>query len=178
MSVIKITEEDNLIIQPFMIGNLLLELKEKDFLNSEYFEKKISGSICEVLKSMTLDSQGMVIILFYTFLVIPYEKLRTKLRLEYEKINIKIDDAVTNKVFIVKNSYPDKDYLRHMRNSIAHVNFKFISNSSLTFIDEIKRKKYCFELTIPLNQIHNILFDLQALIINYFKDNREAIQDD
>lgn len=178
MSVIKLSEEDNLIIQPFIIGNLLLELKGKDFLNSKYFTENFNDYFAEVLKKMTLDSQGIVIMLFYSFLVIPYEKLKSDVKTEYEKINNKIDEAIENKIFSIKNNYSDKDYLRHMRNSIAHVRFKFVSETSLTFIDKNDKKNYNFELTIPLNKLHYILFDLRNLTINYFNSNREKINND
>ena len=180
MSSIKITEEDNLIIQPFMIGNLLLELKSKNFLNSKYFTENFNSSLYEILKSMSLDSQGLVIMLFYAFLVVPYEKLKTKAKLEYDYINKKIDDAVKNRVFILNSNYPDNNYLLHMRNSVAHVRFKFISGTSLTFIDkkEKNKRKYSFELTVPLFKLHLILIDLQNLIINYFNNNRESVKGD
>lgn len=178
MSSIKITEEDNLIIQPFMIGNLLFELKSKDFLNSKYFTENFNGSLYEILKSMTLDSRGMVIMLFYAFLVVPYEKLKIEAKKEYNKINNKIDQTINCGNFTIKSNYSDNNYLKHMRNSIAHVKFRFVSKQSLTFIDENKKNKLYFELTIPLCEIHNILFDLRDITINYYNNNREVVNND
>lgn len=178
MTHVKLTEEDNLIIQPFLIGCLLHDLKDVDFLSSNYCKDNFCGPLSDSLNEMTLDSQGLVIILFYAFLVVPYERLKNKLPSDYDDINKKIQDAIDKKIFVLDNNYPNKDYLKHIRNATAHVKFKFEEKKSLTFIDDESNRGYHFELTIPLDKIHLILYDLKVLIINYFTNNREIISND
>lgn len=172
MRYIKLNDDENLIVQPFIIGQLLLKLNEINFVNSKYFDENFDGSTHDTLKMMTLDSQGMVIMLLYSFLVIPYEKLKLELKSEYDNINNEIDNGITKQIFILKSNYSDKNYLKHIRNSIAHVRFKFIENTSLTFLDENINKTNHFELTIPLSKLIVILNRLECLTAAYFNNKQ------
>ena len=175
MTCIKLKDEDNLVIQPFIIGNLLYDLKARSFLESDYYKDTFRDPLYNSLNEMTLESQGVIIILFYSFLVVPYERLKKELPDDYDDINIKIQNFINKNVFTLEGNYKDHDYLKHIRNATAHVKYRFVSNTSLTFIDDNTRKGYHLELTIPLGSIHLILNDLRRLIVNYFLNNREIV---
>lgn len=178
MTNIKINENDNLIIQPFMIGKLLLEMKSKKFEESSYFNENFEKSLCSIINEMTLDSQGVVIVLLYIYLVVPYEKLKKELEREYNRMNTEISNCINQGVIILNKNYKDNDYLYHMRNSVAHVKFAFVGGTSITFIDEDKKNGKRFELIMPLNLIHIFLFNIEKILINYFINNREEVNDD
>ena len=166
----KINYEENLVIQSFIIGKLLLDLKSQNFLQSSYFKENFNDYFSKLLEETTLDSQGNVIALFYLFLVVPKELFKNKLKSEYVNINSWIKKLIDEKQFLLKTNYIDSDYLKHMRNSIAHVRIKFVGGDSITFIDMDKYKgKNCkFELKIPLSHINIILNKLAKCIFDYF----------
>lgn len=173
-----ISSDDNLIIQPFIIGKLLYEMKKNNFEKTAYFNNNYDAVLCSIINEMTLDSQGTVIILLYAYLVIPYEKLKSQLNNEYNRLNTEIKKCIDVKEFKLNNNYNDNDYLRHIRNSVAHVKFLFEEHKSITFIDEDIKFKKNFELIIPLNYIHLFLLRLENIVINYFNNNREKVDND
>lgn len=169
---IKLTDEENLVIQPIIIGELLLNLKNKNFLESKYFKENFNDWFITSLKTMTLDSQGMVIILFYTYLVVPKEILENELSSEYAKLNNEIENLINKNICQLTSNYSDKNYLKHMRNAVAHVNLKFVGEKSITFFDDNGHGDK-FELTMPLQIIHIILANLMNIVVTYFKNKKD-----
>lgn len=168
-------DKDNLVIQSIVVGILLLELKSNNFLESDYFLKNYNSEFKEILKDMTLDSQGVVIVLMYIFFVIPKEVYEDKL--EFKIINDFIEDKINNGVYILKeDDYKDSDYARHIRNAVSHSNFIFEPKKTLSLFDTneyIKNKSdklKRFKIVIPLEEIHILVEQIYIVVANYYNN--------
>ena len=53
-----------------------------------------------------------------------------------------------------------------MRNAVAHINLKFVSEKSITFFDD-KGHGDKIELIMPLQIIHIKLFNLMNIVVTY-----------
>lgn len=172
---IKLNDEDNLIFQSIAIGRLLLELKQKNFLDSDYFNNSYEFEYKDILKEITLDSQGVVLILMYIFFVIPKEVYESELKDKYDEVNKFIKDKIDAGVFnLIKDDYNDDDFVRHMRNSISHSKVRFEPKKSVSFFDDNKKicksnnnvKNFCLE--VPLSEVHIIIGKVHEFIIEYY----------
>ncbi len=91
-SIMEHTAEDNLLIQSYFTTAFLLELKNKDFLNSDYyknasFEDKF---VKESLPKVGIDNQGTLLMMLYTMLVVPKQLLEKDFPVEFEALNGKV----------------------------------------------------------------------------------------
>lgn len=172
---IKMDDKDNLVVQSIAIGILLLELKSKDFLESDYFLKSYNFEFKEILREMTLDSQGVVMILMYIFFVVPKEIYADKL--QYKVINDFIKDKIDNSIYILNvDDYNDGDFVGHIRNAVSHSNFIFEPKKSLTIFDtneHYKRKPKAIKrlsISIPLTEIIILLEQLYQLVADFYNN--------
>jgi len=175
---IKIDDKDNLVVQSIAIGILLMELKSKDFLESDYFLKNYNFEFKETLRKMTLDSQGVVMILMYIFFVVPKEIYADKL--QYEIINDFIKDKIDSKIYVLNtDDYKDGDFVGHIRNAVSHSNFIFEPGKSLTVFDtneNYKRKPKIikrFSISIPLTEISILLAQLYQLVVDFYNNRNK-----
>lgn len=171
----EIKDKDNLVIQSIAVGILLLELKSNFFLESDYFLKNYNFEFKQILRDMTLDSQGVVILLMYIFFVIPKEVYADNL--QYNIINDFIENKINNKIYILnEDDYNDRNYARRIRNAVSHSNFIFEPEKSLTLIDtnEYHNKKpkvtKRFTLTIPLEEINILINQVYIIVANYYNN--------
>ena len=85
---IRIGPEDNLIFQPYLIIELLFNLKKHNFIGSDYFKKmKYNEDTRDLLKKAGIDNQGLIMLSLYALLVIPKEILKKTYVPDFEKIN-------------------------------------------------------------------------------------------
>ena len=74
---IPIGPEENLIIQPYLIIELLFNLKKHYFISSDYFSKmNYNNDTRDLLKRTDIDNQGLIMLSLYALLVIPKEILK------------------------------------------------------------------------------------------------------
>ncbi|MBQ8472595.1 MAG: hypothetical protein IJ501_03735 [Bacilli bacterium] len=177
--ILKLNNDDNLVIQSIAIGVLLMELNDKKFLESDYFLKKYNFEFKDILKKMTLDSQGVVMILLYVFFVVPKEIYADNL--QYEKINDFIKNKIDNNVYVLnQDDYKDNDYAGHIRNAVSHANFIFEPQKSLTIFDTNQYNKRkpknikTISISIPLKEIVILLEQIYKLVIAYYNHQSQS----
>ena len=102
-------------------------------------------------------------------LVVPKQLLEQKFPNAFAQLNIKIDQikAEANSTY----SYDSEsiNYIRHIRNAVAHARVEFAPNETVTFTDKDKRGKVC-TVTIPLNNVGLFLTQLQKVFMKYVEE--------
>jgi hypothetical protein len=174
-----LNQEDNLLIQSYFTVTFLTELKNNDFLNSDYYKNMEFGDkyLQNNLASVGIDNQGALLIFLYTMLVIPKQLLEKKFPEKFIEINSIVNKIKSKANSNYKDDYTDGilniDYLRHIRNAVAHARVEFIPNESVTFKDEDKGKS-C-SITIPLISMGEFLTELQKIFITYVENLKKQI---
>ena len=164
------TQEDNLLIQSYFTTAFLVELKNNDFLNSDYFrnipfeDKFVKTS----LPTVGIDNQGTLLIMLYTMLVIPKQLLEKNFPVEFESLNSIVDKLKSSAVSTYRKDSVKIDFIRHIRNAVAHARVEFNPNVSVKFNDENNGGEKC-EITIPLTNIGLFLTELQKIFMKYIE---------
>jgi hypothetical protein len=170
-----LTQEQNLIFQSYFSTVLMVELKNNDFLNSEYFKAMKFGSpwIKELLKDIKIDNQGALLITLYAMLVIPRQLIQDEFKKEYSAI----DDFLRQNTSDTKTTY-DSDktsikYLRHIRNAVAHSRVSFQPNNFVEFSDEAYNKitkiTEQFSTRLQLTRVGEFIHQLQEIHLEYIR---------
>ena len=170
MMAIEYSSDDNLLIQSYFTTAFLVELKNNDFLNSEYyknmrFEDKF---IKKSLPTVGIDNQGTLLMCLYTMLVVPRQLLEQEFPDEFVQLNIKVDQIKADANSTYRQDSDSIDYVRHIRNAVAHARVAFIPNESVTFTDENNGGDRC-TITIPLNNVGLFLTELQKVFMKYIE---------
>lgn len=164
------TQEDNLLIQSYISIAFLLELRNNDFLNSDYFknipfeDKFVKAS----LPTVGIDNQGTLLIVLYTMLVVPKQLLEKDFPVEFEALNGIVDKLKSNAISTYRKESVKIDFIRHIRNAVAHARVEFNPNVSVKFSDENRGGEKC-EITIPLTNIGLFLTELQKVFMKYIE---------
>jgi hypothetical protein len=162
------TQEDNLLIQIYLTTAFLVELKNNDFLNSDYFknvpfeDKFVKTS----LPTVGIDNQGALLMMLYSMLVVPKQLLEKDFPVEFEALNEIVNKLKSNAVSTYSKDSVKIDFIRHIRNAVAHARVEFNPNISVKFIDENNGGEKC-EITIPLPNIGLFLSELQKVFMKY-----------
>jgi|AntRauTorckE5430_2_1112549.scaffolds.fasta_scaffold02652_3 hypothetical protein len=137
---INLDQDGNLIFQSYFIIELLIKLKDNNFVNSDYFNKMDYNPFSkELLKKVDIDNQGMLMLTLYALLVIPKEILQTSYVPDFEQINIQLSSYCHNTETNYSSDSENIDYIRHLRNAVAHGRMSFVNNSHLIFEDEVNK---------------------------------------
>lgn len=177
-STIQLSPLDNLLVQSYSTIALLFELKNAKFLSSEYFKNlKIEDELSRyILQNVDIDNQGLLLITFYVLLVIPKEKFEEIYKNDFNELNTFINKVVISKPETnYKDDIPNVNYIRHIRNAIAHCKVKFEPTKTVTFFDEDKKTQEKCKFTIPLKEIGEIITKLQKAYINFLKSKVKSI---
>lgn len=172
----ELTQDDNLLIQSYFTTAFLGELTNSSFLKSDCYKNLQFGDnyIKENLPTIGIDNQGTLLIMLYTMLVIPKQLLSQNFPDEFEELN----NVVKNLNSKVESNYQSDniqiDFIRHIRNSVAHARVAFIANVSVTFTDENNRGEIC-TITIPLVKIGAFLTELQKVFMKYIETLKTKI---
>ena len=175
-----LSDKDDILIQSYFIVAFLTELKNLDFLNSEYYKNsKFQDSfVQENLPSIGIDNRGCLIIFLYALLVLPKEQFKdSELEKAFDKLNKKIKPLVyqesSNYKRDIMNGNMEIQYLYHIRNAIVHCKIKFENN--LVVFNDINNKvkkgnpnEEC-QINIQMNKMGAIITLLQMTIIKYLK---------
>lgn len=169
------SKETNLVVQSALSAVLLMDLSinSKDFIESDFFNsletKTINKEVYQFYKTgrTGVGNQGAMLMCLYSVLVLPKELLGNKYAKLYKQINRDIA-KVGGEVLV--NSYGEHspDYVKHIRNAIAHAQVRFDESQPrakdeekkifVTFTDKSGRKK--FKIKFHVSQIPSILFKL------------------
>lgn len=172
-----LNQDENIILQSYLTVSLLTEMTNNRFLESDYFEKMGFGnpSLKPMLCQVGVDNQGCLLIVLYALLCIPKETIFAKYKAEFDKINTEISKyAISTHTTYVKDANGKIDYVRHLRNAVAHVKVKF-AGTYIQFIDEDRRKNESFITQIPMNKVGAILMELQNLTYKYVDDIKSRL---
>ena len=164
------TQEDNLLIRSYFTTAFLVELKNNDFLNSDYF-KNVSFEdkfVKESLPTIGIDNQGTFLMMLYTMLVVPKQLLEKDFPVEFEALNGMVDKLKSEAISTYRIDSNGIDFIRHIRNAVAHARVEFIPNVSVKFSDENNGGENC-EITIPLPNIGLFLTELQKVFMKYIE---------
>jgi hypothetical protein len=165
---IPIGPEENLIIQPYLIIELLFNLKKHHFISSDYFSKMhYNEDTRSLLKRSDIDNQGLIMLTLYAMLVIPKEILKKTYVPDFEKINKKMSRYCQNTETNYKNKNIDFTY--HLRNAVSHGRISFV-NGNLIFKDQNKSGSRKFKSEINLIDVKELINDLETIIHQYIKN--------
>ena len=153
-----------------MTTSFLFELKNNEFLKSDYYKNVQfeDNYLKENLPLIGIDNQGTLLITLYSMLVIPKRLLSQNYSNEFAKLNNVVDSIKSNAESNYKSDNRQIDFIRHIRNSVAHAKVTFIPNVSVTFTDENNGNEIC-TITIPLVKIGIFCTELQKVFMKYIE---------
>lgn len=168
-----IGQDENIILQQLISVSFITELHNSNFLESEFYQKMSFGnpSIKPYVDQIKIGNQGMLIMFLYALLLIPKEKIYSEYKNEYDLLDSKIDGLKTYK----ESTYPsDKyktEYIKHIRNAIAHGRIEY-AEDSVIFKDifENRLRNYRFLVELPFNKIGHLLSGLENILYKYVDD--------
>lgn len=103
-------------------------------------------------------------LLFYTLLVFPKERLSKKTKYAFQEM----DRVIENLHPCCNSTYncdkPSIKYMRHIRNAIAHGRIKVDKNSGAIFQDESKAGE-SFSVSFTLDQLSNLATNMQTSVV-------------
>ena len=164
------TQEANLVVQTSLVVALLGALsRDRSLVNSKlYKDLPLDPPIREGIDQVGLDNQGLALMVLYAMLVVPRELLIDRYKSEFDRINTWLETSLTDTRTTYLKTPPD--YLRHIRNAVAHADVSFVPNSTVKFEDEDKRNGFRFETTLPLSLLGAFVEKLQVIHTRYVQD--------
>lgn len=162
------TQEDNILIQSYFTIAFLTELSNNNFLKSDCYKKLRfeDNFIKENLPSIGIGNRGNLLITLYTMLVIPKELLSDRYPTEFAELNNIVENIKSEANSIYQTDQKKINYIRHIRNAVAHARVEFVDNT-VKFTDENNTEKCT--ITIPLMEVGTFLTELQKLFMKYIE---------
>lgn len=162
------SNNDNLLIQSYFTTALLVELKNANFLDSDYYKNRQFQDkfVQDNLPKVGIDNQGTLLMVLYTLLVVPRQLLETNFPTEFDSLNGEVVKLATSATSSYKKDAQTVDHVRHLRNAVAHARVNFKQDGTVTFRDEDGRSSV-WEATFPLSNIGHLLTALQAIFMKY-----------
>lgn len=174
----QLNQEEKLLFQSYFTFALLTELTNANFLKSDYFKAMSFGSpwIKDELENIGIDNHGCVLIALYTMLVVPRQLLNSKYSAEYNGIQGFLRTHTQNTTTTYKKDTPDIDFLRHIRNSVAHARVEFRPDGVIIFSDSNENKKAIemFKTELPLKHFGEFLQRLQSIHLKHIEHLQKA----
>ncbi|SMB25788.1 protein of unknown function [Sterolibacterium denitrificans] len=162
------SNNDNLLIQGYFTTALLVELKNANFLNSEYYKSRQFQDkfVQDNLPTVGIDNQGALLMVLYMLLVVPRQLLETKFPTEFHSINDDVEKLAASTTSSYKKDAQGVDHVRHLRNAVSHARVNFTQDGTVTFRDEDGQGSI-WEATFPLSNIGHLLTSLQVIFMKY-----------
>nr|WP_091697555.1 HEPN family nuclease [Algoriphagus locisalis] len=164
-----LSQEDNLLIQAHFTTVLLVELKNNNFLGSDYYDQMKFGDplIKNSLKQIQVDNQGALLMTLYAMLVMPKQLLENQYPAEFDHLNKFIDLIKLKASSTYESDSESIDFVRHIRNSVAHARVTFEPNVSVNFLDKNESASRICEIILPLSSMGYLLEQLQNIFRRY-----------
>lgn len=168
-----LTQEQNLIFQSYFSFAFITELKNNNFLDSDFFKSMKFGSpwIKTEIQKLGINNQGLLLMALYSMLVIPRQLIQDQFEDEYNEIDVYLDAVTKNTHTEYASDSPTIKYLQHIRNAVAHSRVSFIPDISVKFCDQRKNyntnKTDHFSTEIPLSKFGEFLIKLQTIHLKY-----------
>lgn len=176
-------KEFNILAQIYFLISFYVELGKNEIYNSDFFKnmkfQDISLKKTLINQMPIMDNQATALMFLYLLLVVPKEILTEKYFEDFKSLNKKIDSY---KLEGTKSTYPDDmasiNYIRHIRNAMAHVNVDFEKGSTksernIYFFDQKKDKKitYKCDIYLPMKIIAIISDEMIKILHKYMSEN-------
>lgn len=170
-----IEQKDDLLLQSSIMYALLAELHNDRFVTSDYFEKMNFSEpwFKTRLQKNGVGNKGFVMIALYSLLVLPKEVLPKEVipntdPTEYENIREFVKEHARNITSTYKSDIPNVDFIRHIRNAVAHANVALGPNDVIIFSDKNPRNSIEeFKCELPIDKLIDLLPKLQSIIFKY-----------
>lgn len=179
-----LSEQDSLLLQCLATTALLAELSNADFLKSAYFENLsfVNRDIKHILKISGIGNPAAMQMMLYALLTVPKELLS---KTDYEemenifapRINTLARSLVekdTVSTYAKEETLDKIDYLRHIRNSVAHARCHYTTEGSkyfVTFKDCTSNETKQCSIKMECQKVGLILMELQRLIMEHYNKN-------
>lgn len=173
-----ISENESILLQSFANVSFLLELSNNRFLESNYFKNLNfqDSFIKQIMKESDIGNPAMMQMMLYSLLVIPKEILSREslavLDEYFREINPQIFSLVettTTSTYNGENDNENIDYIRHIRNAVAHSKCKFNTEDTkcfVTFHDDYQSSE-C-DIKIKCSKVGIIIDLLRKAVTKYF----------
>lgn len=170
---VSLSQENQVLIQSYVTLELLHELDQNHFFQSEYFQDLNFEDewVKQSLSAIGMGNRGMVLISLYTLLVIPKELLQETYPDEFERLNEYLDGVKVSALSTYKSDRDKIDFVKHIRNAVAHSRVEFITKETVTFQDEYKGQK-C-SIVLPLDTFGDFILELQKLFRRHVETLRK-----
>lgn len=178
-----LTEQESIFCQALAMTSLLVELSDRDFLNSDYYNQNIifaenNDKFQKILKASGLGNPATMQIFLYILLVMPKETLSGLDDRTLNSWENALKTIVSSFSLSVTTTYPGEsssnlstvNYYRHIRNAVSHANCVYETEKGRTYItfkDEDTRKLYHCEIKMLTSDAGRILEVLQKQIMIY-----------
>ena len=165
-------QEHNLVIRSYLNFQLSLALDSASFLESDFFKNniKLTDIQKDLLFKVKIGNQARLLSTLYELLIVPKETLKELTENnafdELEKI---IASIASRKESTYKSDKYGIEFIRHLRNAVAHANVKFTENNCVEFYDQNPRnekEKCVFE--IPLSNMMKVIDGLIEVLNKYY----------
>lgn len=161
-----LTQEHNLVFQSLYTVMLLLDLSQKKngFFESDLFKTMAFTfpQMKEELKGIGIDNQGCALMCLYAMLVIPRELFWDQVPQERDRIKAFLQNHTTKTSTTYKHDSPI-NFLRHVRNSVAHASVSFRPHDVICFFDKNDETGEKFSTELPLTQLGTLLQELMLV---------------
>jgi hypothetical protein len=174
-------QEHNLILQSYYTVILLNELGSVYTKGSKSFDSlNLPSPVKRAFQEIGILNQGSALMALYALLVVPREIISDEYSDEYEAINTFLrkegDLHQTTYKNEDANDLSSIDFIRHVRNAIAHAKISFIADVSIIFSDkrEARRKGNVINVeeisfSLPLSKIADFLNLLRDVHLKYIQ---------
>lgn len=158
-----LSQDDQVLIQSYATLELLHELDQNHFLQSDYFQNLDFEDefVKRTLPKIGMGNRGMVLISLYTLLVLPKQLLQDSYPEEFERLNEYVDEIKVSASSSYKDDTQKIDFVRHIRNAVAHSRVEFIARETVSFRDDYHGQS-CV-IVLPLEKFGKFILELQKL---------------
>ena len=163
-----------MVYQSYLICWLLRKLIDNRFLESSYYRSMPDDgeSFHEELKAVGVDNQGCVLMMLYALLVIPKEAIKGNLDSPISQLNEYLRCVTQDVISTYPKDKPSINFLRHIRNAVAHARVAFHPGNKVVFDDECG--SYKFSCALPLSRLGQFIKQLE--IIHESQFGRDALE--
>ena len=178
-----LTEQESIFCQALAMTSLLVELSNRDFLNSDYYNKNITfaknnDNIRKILKASGLGNPATMQMFLYILLVMPKETLSDLDNITINSWEDALKTTIQSFSLSVTTTYPREsssdlstvNYFRHIRNAVSHARCVYETEEGRTYItfkDKDQKKSYHCEIKMLTSDVGRILEVLQKQIMTY-----------
>ncbi len=166
-----VSQDENLIFQSYWTVCFLIELKNNAFTNSDYYNSITFADpiVKEVIRKLGVDNQGSLLMSLYAMLVIPKQLLENLHSDEFDKIQKFLHANTTNTTTNYKYDQPTIDYLRHIRNAVAHARVSFRPDDVVIFQDTDTKGNNSFSTELSLQKVGEFIHRLQMVHVKHIQ---------